>query len=121
MLTPPKELSFLCVARKGGNFFKNFYGHPGSLRMCGAPPYFLVRVSLNEEGLYWGWWTPDKGIRFIYPSKTLLDICFPYSLKVEEERDVGRVVRVDVCAVRSLSLEEEQMENMQIPELLRQE
>lgn len=50
-----------------------------------------------------------------------LSICFPYSLAKEEERDGGRIVRLDVNEVRSLSPEEEQMKNMQIPELLRQE
>lgn len=108
MLTLPEELSFLCVARKGDRFFRNFFGHPELLRMCGDPPYFLVRVSLSPEGLYWGWWEPNKKkVSLIYPSKELLSICFPYSLEKEEERGVGRAVQLDVSEVRLLTYEEE--------------
>lgn len=106
MLTPPEEFSFLCVARKTEDGFKNFFPHPVQLRLSGDPPYYLVRVSLNEEGPYWGWWTPNKGINHIYISKIGLAICFPYGLKVAEERDDGRVVRVAVSEVRCLSSEE---------------
>lgn len=85
--------------------------------MCGAPPYFLVRVSLNPEGLYWGWWEPNKRVSLIYPSKELLSICFPYSLTKEEERDGGRIVRLDVTEVRPLSDEECLQTSKQIPEI----
>ena len=118
MLTLPEELSFLCVTRKGDRFFRNFFGHPELLRMCGDPPYFLVRVSLNPEGLYWGWWEPNKRVSLIYPSKELLSICFPYSLAKEEERGVGRAVRLDVSEVRLLTPDETRLSgNNQIPEL----
>lgn len=125
MLTVPQELSFLCVARKSDlGHFIDLFSHPMLLRMSGEAPYYLVRVVLNPEGSYWGWWEPEvggdgKSIHHIHPARILLEVCFPYGSKIEEDRDMGRVVRVDVHEVRRLTPEEERIEiNNQIQELM---
>ena len=49
---------------------------------------------------YWGWYdAEDREFAFIYPAYTLLEICFPYGIKAEEEVKRGWAFRLNVEVV----------------------
>jgi hypothetical protein len=56
-----------------------------------------VLVTLDPNGDQWGWWdAEDKTFCMIFPRRMLVEMCFTYGSKVEEERDRGRVVQVRI-------------------------
>lgn len=56
-----------------------------------------VRLTITEDGPLWGWWdAKHDDISMVYWSKLLNEMCFTYGSRVEEERDRGRVVRLNV-------------------------
>jgi len=51
----------------------------------------------GEVGDYWAWWDTKKGrFDYVFPSRSLVDMCFPYGAKIETERGNGEIVNVFV-------------------------
>ena len=63
------------------------------------PPAPQNDPKVNEPD-YWGWWdAEDKKFTLIWPKHFLLEMCFPYGTKAEEERGKGKIYRVNVKTV----------------------
>ncbi len=86
-------------------YFFNFYPRVELVQMCegprkeSQPPIFKVRVSKVKEfkDCYWGWWdNEDRAFTLVFPSKNLIEICFPYGTKGETKRGRGWVLPVMV-------------------------
>lgn len=61
----------------------------------------------EEKALYWGWWdNEDKEFQFIYYGKFLVEMCFPYGCKVEEEAGKGKLMPVHVEVIREVPADE---------------
>lgn len=65
-----------------------------------VPPSPQNDPKANEPD-YWAWWDADKK-RFglIFGKHFLLNMCFPYGMKSEEERGRGKAYRVNVNLVK---------------------
>ena len=51
----------------------------------------------GEVGDYWAWWDAKKArFDFVFPSRSLVDMCFPYGSKIETEKGNGEIVNVFV-------------------------
>jgi hypothetical protein len=84
----------------------------GSARVCkmfdSSLPVWRVRVTerATEEGAqYWAWWENKdetgiikraEGFELIWRRRFLVDMCFTYGAKVEEERGRGKLCAVDI-------------------------
>lgn len=57
----------------------------------------LVKESKEEKGSYWGWWdNSEKAFSIVLHDKSLIEICFPYGSKAEEERGNGHLLPVSI-------------------------
>lgn len=64
------------------------------------------RVSTDPPSDYWGWLGADKNYyHFVFYHKSLMEMCFPYGSKAEEERGRGRAVNLIVQFVEEVSAE----------------
>ena len=81
-----------------GEHFRDVSPHPRLTALYGSGPIFKVSmraVRADESSPYWGWWDAEREtISMIWPDKRLLNMCFPYGPKAEEER--GRGLRVNL-------------------------
>ena len=76
--------------------------------MCGSGPMALVRLVLDPDGPYWGWYHshhPYNGerrgeISMIYPNRVCVEICFPYGPDVATAHGHGEIVRLRVERIR---------------------
>lgn len=62
-----------------------------------------MKVTVAEDGDWWGWYAPEetgKKLNFIFDSKSLLEMCFPYGSEVEEKKGTGRIVCLRVEEAR---------------------
>jgi hypothetical protein len=102
------------------NHFKHFGIHPVTASLYGHKPSEIQEVELiiaddqtrpeatdtSKEVDYWAWWY-EKEQRFsrslIYPKYFLLNMCFPYGIRVSEEAKEGRAYRVHVKPLSNVS------------------
>jgi len=82
--------------------------NPKACRMWGKGEVWRVRVTEranDAEAKYWAWWENqyengpvkrEEGFEFVWRSPGLVDICFAYGYKAEEERGRGHMLAVDV-------------------------
>ena len=89
--------------RPGGSYWADFSPHPETARMYdyGEAPVYEVTVSeMPDEPMldsYWGWWDAQRGaFTMVYYAQALVEMCFPYGSKVEEERGRGKLMPVAV-------------------------
>lgn len=90
-----------------GPYWSSFYPHPHvyTLGMMGfgmdqVSPVLVRDLREDEESEYWAWWDSEHGrFEFVYQRKFLVDMCFPYGTKAEEERGKGRLLNVSVEAL----------------------
>jgi hypothetical protein len=94
------------------NKFTHFGIHPISASLYGHEESEIVSVVLevHEDQTpvtikaqelkavdYWGWFDKErKAFTMIYQQYFLLDMCFPYGIKAEEDRDFGKAYRLRV-------------------------
>lgn len=53
-----------------------------------------VRIVPDEAGDYFTWWDSEKDtFNFTAPAEVLVEVCFAYGSKAEEERGRGRLIR----------------------------
>jgi len=56
--------------------------------------------DLNKNNAdYWGWFDNNK-FTLIYPKRFLLEMCFPYGLKVTEKSGRGKSYRLEILKVK---------------------
>ena len=87
---------------------EHFYHGTAAYCVCGPEPIFLVRLTRDPEGPYWGWHYshhPANGsnrgsVSMIYRNETLVRICFPYGVEVETKRGRGELRRFRVEVLR---------------------
>jgi len=76
--------------------FMHFDANPRVVKLYGDYPIHRVRVTLiegNHDGMYWGWLaTGSKCPSMIYDARQLVEMCFTYGTKCEEERGYGKVI-----------------------------
>lgn len=81
------------TSRGLANFFKSRQAYVA----CGDAPVVRVRIITDDAGSHWSWWDAErKSHSMIFGSRVLVEICFPYGSRAEEERGRGKVVRVRV-------------------------
>lgn len=60
----------------------------------------------GETSTYWAWWdAQEKRFDFVYTSRSLVEMCFPYGSKVEVERGNGEIVNVFAASQNETSNE----------------
>ena len=94
--------------------YTHFGIHPMIASLYGDDPKDIINVKIeiskdqkkpNPEGPYvgadyWGWYDFEKKkFTMIYAQYFLLNMCFPYGLKTEEERNIGKAYRLLVTAL----------------------
>lgn len=82
----------------GSGKFHGFYYHEKIARMNGGGKTPIkVKVVADEAGDYFTWWDAEKDdFHFTAYAKGLVDMCFPYGSRVEEEHGRGKVIRCRV-------------------------
>lgn len=88
--------------------FEHFYLSVLQVEMCGNKEAFLVRLTPDDEGDFYGWHYsdhPDNGsfagqVSMIYRRAFLVEMCFPYGLEAEVKRGRGNLVRLRVEEIR---------------------
>jgi len=79
------------------DYYMHFCLHPNVTRLYGKEPVLEVKVTETKEaeGCYWGWWSnADEKFKHVYYAKSLVTMCFPYSIATYEERGEGKLVPV---------------------------
>lgn len=102
MITKPTKLYCHKAAKHGGGeYLAHFHGHPRTVALYfeKPEPIFVVLVSEGIEeqnGIqYWAWWNEkDQVFEMVYPSKGVVNMCFPYGAKAEEECGRGKLLPV---------------------------
>lgn len=64
-----------------------------------AKPIIQVEVSEGQDtpGSYWGWWDAgEQRFGIVWYRKFLVEMCFPYGTKAEEERGKGKLLPVNI-------------------------
>lgn len=84
---------------KPGTSQPYFGFYPSRVHFCTSSkqPVVRVRVTVDDAGDYWAWWEAktQKPVH-IYPKDFMVEMCFTYGTKEEEERGRGKVCRVRV-------------------------
>lgn len=85
--------------------YRDFFPHPDVVRMCGLDhPIDKVRLTTAHDGEQWAWWDASEHAHtIVYQDEYLVEMCFPYGSKAEEERGRGKVVRVRVERIADLA------------------
>jgi hypothetical protein len=85
-----------------GTYYAHFYRTLFSLRCYNKQVRALIaEVNSDPEGEYWAWWDSNTHtFRHVYLTEGLVEMCFAYGTKPEENRDRGRKLRVKVTILR---------------------
>jgi hypothetical protein len=92
----------------GGTYLAHFFTDVRGTRMCtgkAAFPIFEVMVSEGTDtpDSYWAWWNAEEErFAMVFRSRQLVECCFPYGSKVEEERGRGKLLPVNVKVIRKV-------------------
>ncbi len=85
----------------GEKFYTHFYLNLIAIRLADSKsPILKVNVKEireGEESDYWAWWSHEKDdnkFMICYYQKKILNMCFPYGMKIEEDRGNGIGVNV---------------------------
>lgn len=105
---------FKTTAVFNGKHYHHFGIHPRSAFLYGNDPKDIVELTMklandqdvpehiageksNPNADYWGWYSnEDERFVFIWQAYLLLDMCFPYGMKAEEERGRGKAYRLEI-------------------------
>jgi len=94
---------------RGGTWMTYFFQTVRSVKMCmdDRRPFPILEVVV-EEGTdtpdsYWGWWDSERqAFNIVFARKLLVEICFPYGSKAEEDRGRGKLLPVNVRVIREV-------------------
>jgi len=103
---------FSTTAVFNNNHYKHFGINKLSASLYGDKPEDIVKlefkISDNQElpesdshkkmiADYWGWYDfKNEKISLIFPQRFLLNMCFPYGMKVEEDANIGKAYRLEI-------------------------
>jgi len=81
----------------------DFFPSQMQVRMCMDErlpnPIVEVEVSQGQDmpDSYWAWWDiAGQRWTMVFPNKKLVEICFPYGSKAEEDRGRGKLLPVKI-------------------------
>ena len=112
-----------------GSHYKDFGIHKVVASLYGKDPMDIVEVEFvissnqtpveknsvqkNDKPDYWVWICKEGDIaqRMIWPQYFLLNMCFPYGIKAEEERGNGKAFRVELVELDWESLRGKGLDN----------
>jgi hypothetical protein len=84
-------------AHKKDGLWWHIYPIAAAVKMCGAEDIRRIKLTVDPEGDYWGWWDAEKDkFAMIYPNRILLTICFPYGVQAAEEAGQGKAMRFNI-------------------------
>jgi len=91
------------------NIFDDFGIHPKSAVMYGRKPEDIVDVEMRisddqsipktptKSADYWGWFDfEETALTLVWKQRILLEMCFPYGTKILEEKEMGKMFRLNV-------------------------
>jgi hypothetical protein len=99
------EQTTVLYAHRTPDGYRHFFPHPDGVRMCGdCFPIDRVRLTTDPVGSFWAWWDAGRAAHsMVFPHQLLVEICFPYGSKAEEDRGRGKLVRVRVERIEDLA------------------
>ena len=98
-----RQSSLFCYQTPEG--YRHFYASAKIVGLC-VMDCPIVEVTVTElpapvEGCYWAWWdVKDQDFSMIYHAQALVEMCFPYGSKVEEDRGKGKVCPVTISQAK---------------------
>jgi hypothetical protein len=90
------------TSHKGEKYFTHFFPSAFCVELCDSGPALQVTVSETTEtpDSYWGWWdNEDQAFAHVYVKKFMVEMCFPYPVKLYEERGDGKLLPVEIKIV----------------------
>lgn len=95
-----------------GYFYTHFINHPETCRLYDeSKEVYKVKVRELKEGeksIYWGWWDNESNrFEHVHPTKGILSIVFPYSMKLYEEKGEGKAYNVIIEEIRIINKKED--------------
>jgi hypothetical protein len=97
--TPPagaKTELFASVKEDWCSFY-HIYASRMAVSVCGVKAEDIVPVVVCEQvgGGHWGWWDHEhQAFTMVWPSKTQVEMCFPYGYRVAEYAGDGVLVEL---------------------------
>jgi hypothetical protein len=91
----PHHTRILFAVKEDDDLFHHPFPAKGQVRLCSRKEPTQVKITVSEEGEYWGW-DDGKRISMIYPSLKLLKACFGSGIDVAEARGGGHRVRLKI-------------------------
>ena len=90
-----------------GTYYTNIYPSTMPVRMCvklDEPIYEIEVTETNKptDESYYAWKNLEGAISMIYYGIFILNICFPYGYRSEEEAGYGKVIRVNIEEIREV-------------------
>ena len=91
----------------GKTYLTHFNPNPKTTRRYGSGQICKVRVLEDVNGDYWAWWDTGwdgerKEFRYVYTVKSVVEMCFPYGTKAEEDRGRGKLMRVSIKMIEKV-------------------
>lgn len=100
--------------------FTNFFVNPWGTQQYGHDRIFEVLVREPKPGetpRYWSWWNEkEQRFTFTWRFDGLLEMCFAYGTRAEEERGRGKKIQTVVDLVREIPLKDVEKITRQICE-----
>jgi predicted SPOUT superfamily RNA methylase MTH1 len=104
---------FTTTAVFNGKHYAYFGIHPKTAFLYGDKPEDIetitIKISDNQTPVppnsekdsskpdYWGYYDNEsRKFTHIYPAYFLLNMCFPYGIKAEEDRNFGKAYRLEI-------------------------
>jgi len=105
---------FKTTAVFNGRHYVHFGIHPTTASLYGNRREDIVELTMrlaedqevpkhtsgpksNPNADYWGWYEDDIGkFTLIWQAYMLLEMCFPYGMKVEEDKGRGKAFRLEI-------------------------
>jgi hypothetical protein len=96
---------------RGGTYLTHFFQSKLGVKMCMDDrrpfPVFEVVVSEGTDtpDSYWGWWDSGRqAFNIVFARKLLVEVCFPYGSKAEEDRGRGKLMPVNIEILREVNV-----------------
>lgn len=115
MIVSPRSTRLFCAEipdeHRGGTYYSHFFPSTLGVKMCQDDrrpyPVFEVLVTETEEypnlDTYWGWWDQERQMfNIVFVKKLLVEVCFPYGSKAEEDRGRGKLLPVNITVIRKV-------------------
>ena len=83
----------------GKIYYVNIQPSIMQIKMCVDSNTDIYEIDIkearsNEDTPYWGWLYPDGKISMVFHSKILVEVCFTYGTKIEEEAGKGKLIQI---------------------------